>query len=81
MKKIQLTNALAEKFYSVHKEKPFFTDLVEFMTSGPVIVMALEKLGILPYESLVKTQADTFVVIYLDLSNYTIDNSLVYLIP
>ena len=41
MKMVRLTRAQAESFYSVHKEKPFFNDLVEFMTSGPVIVMIL----------------------------------------
>lgn len=37
-----LTRAEAEGFYAVHKERPFFNDLVEFMTSGPVMVQALE---------------------------------------
>ena len=41
-KMIHLTKEKAEGFYSVHKEKPFFTNLVEFMTSGPVIVQVLE---------------------------------------
>ncbi|MBN1549171.1 nucleoside-diphosphate kinase [Candidatus Babeliales bacterium] len=43
MKKVQLTPGQAEKFYAVHKEKPFFANLIEFMTSGPIIVLALEK--------------------------------------
>jgi len=43
MEKILLTKSLAEKFYAVHKGKPFFEELVEFMTSGPVVVLALEK--------------------------------------
>lgn len=38
----QLTQREAEGFYAVHKERPFFGDLVKFMTSGPVIVMVLE---------------------------------------
>jgi nucleoside-diphosphate kinase len=42
MKKIQLTQELAEGFYAVHKERPFFGDLVKFMTSGPVVVSVLE---------------------------------------
>ena len=42
MKKIQLSRSDAEKFYEVHKERPFFNDLVEYMTSGPVVVMVLE---------------------------------------
>ena len=41
-KMIHLTKEKAEGFYSVHKEKPFFANLVEFMTSGPVIVQVLE---------------------------------------
>ena len=42
MKKLQLSQADAEQFYAVHSERPFFKDLVEFMTSGPVVVMVLE---------------------------------------
>ncbi len=41
-KRIQMTKEQAEGFYSVHKERPFFGDLVAFMTSGPVVVQALE---------------------------------------
>ena len=37
-----LSRAEAEGFYAVHKERPFFKDLVEFMTSGPVMIQALE---------------------------------------
>jgi nucleoside-diphosphate kinase len=37
-----LAQAQAEGFYAVHKERPFFKDLVKFMTSGPCVVMALE---------------------------------------
>lgn len=37
-----LTQAEAEGFYAVHKERPFFADLVKFMTSGPVMIQALE---------------------------------------
>jgi nucleoside-diphosphate kinase len=39
---MQLSRAQAEGFYSVHRERPFFKPLVEFMTSGPVIVQVLE---------------------------------------
>jgi nucleoside-diphosphate kinase len=39
---LQLTRERAEAFYAVHKERPFFNDLVAFMTSGPVLVQALE---------------------------------------
>ena len=45
MKKIQLDEKTAGEFYEVHKERPFFGELVEFMTSGPVVVMALEGEG------------------------------------
>ncbi|PCJ71101.1 MAG: nucleoside-diphosphate kinase [Rhodobiaceae bacterium] len=41
-KRIQLSKAQAEGFYSVHKERPFFNDLVAFMVSGPVVVQVLE---------------------------------------
>ncbi|PHS24303.1 MAG: nucleoside-diphosphate kinase [Robiginitomaculum sp.] len=41
-KRIRLTQAQAEGFYGVHKERPFFADLVAFMMSGPVVVQALE---------------------------------------
>ena len=43
MKLVQLSEAQAGKFYEVHKERPFYKDLVAFMTSGPVIPIALEK--------------------------------------
>ncbi len=42
MKKVQLSEQDAAEFYAVHKERPFFGELVEFMTSGPVVVMVLE---------------------------------------
>ena len=41
-KRLQLTDAQAGKFYEVHKERPFYADLVRFMTSGPVVVQVLE---------------------------------------
>ena len=40
-KMIHLSRAEAEQFYAVHKERPFFKDLVDFMISGPVMVQAL----------------------------------------
>lgn len=43
MKMTQLTQAGAEAFYAVHKERPFFGELVEFMTSGPIVAAILEK--------------------------------------
>jgi nucleoside-diphosphate kinase len=42
LKKLQLSEEDAGKFYAVHKERAFFKDLVKFMTSGPVVVMVLE---------------------------------------
>jgi nucleoside-diphosphate kinase len=42
MKKIKLTQNDAENFYDIHRERPFFDELVSFMTSGPVVVIALE---------------------------------------
>ena len=41
-KRIRMTKEQAEGFYGVHKERPFFNDLVNFMISGPVVVQALE---------------------------------------
>ncbi len=41
-KRLQLTKAQAEAFYAVHKERPFYGDLVTFMTSGPVVAQVLE---------------------------------------
>lgn len=41
MRMVRMTKPQAESFYDVHKGKPFFIDLVEFMTSGPVVVMLL----------------------------------------
>ncbi len=43
LKKVQLNRDQAQKFYAIHREKPFFNDLITFMTSGPIIAMALEK--------------------------------------
>ena len=40
-RRIQLSEAKAGEFYEVHKERPFYNDLVKFMTSGPVVVQAL----------------------------------------
>jgi nucleoside-diphosphate kinase len=41
-KRIRITRAQAEEFYGVHKARPFFGELVDFMTSGPVVVQVLE---------------------------------------
>jgi len=40
MQRMKLTREKAEGFYAVHKERPFFPELIEFMTSGPLVVMA-----------------------------------------
>ena len=45
LKLIHLTRREAEGFYDVHRERPFFSGLTEFMSSGPCVVMALEKEG------------------------------------
>lgn len=42
IKKLSLSKSTASKFYIIHKDRPFFNDLVEFMSSGPVVVMVLE---------------------------------------
>jgi len=52
MKKTMLSKIRAEKFYGVHKGKPFFKNLVKFITSGPIIAMVLEK------ENAIKTWRD-----------------------
>lgn len=43
MKLMHMSKSVAEGFYAVHRERPFFGELVEFMTSGPSVVLALEK--------------------------------------
>lgn len=43
MKMIKLSRDLAEEFYNVHKDKPFFGELIDYMTSGPVVVAVVEK--------------------------------------
>ena len=42
-KKIQISKAEAEEFYKVHQSKPFYNDLCEYLSSGPIYVMILEK--------------------------------------
>ena len=42
-KKIQIEKSEAEKFYQVHETKPFYNDLCEYLSSGPIVVMILEK--------------------------------------
>jgi nucleoside-diphosphate kinase len=44
-KRVRWTQAQAEKFYEVHKARPFYGDLVKFMTSGPIVVQVLEGEG------------------------------------
>jgi nucleoside-diphosphate kinase len=48
LKLIHMTLKQAEGFYAVHRERPFFPGLTEFMSSGPCLVMALEKMGAVP---------------------------------
>ena len=48
LKMLRLTQAQAQAFYAVHKERPFYGSLVEFMTSGPVIPLALERENAVP---------------------------------
>jgi len=43
MRMLKLSEERAEKFYEVHKERPFYKELCSFMTSGPIVVVALEK--------------------------------------
>ena len=42
-KKIQITKSEAEQFYKVHETKPFYNDLCSYLSSGPIVVMVLEK--------------------------------------
>lgn len=49
IKKLRLTTVQAEGFYAVHRERPFFRDLVRYMTSGPVYVAALERQDAVPH--------------------------------
>ena len=44
-KRIHMSNVQAKEFYAVHSERPFYNDLVSFMTSGPVVVQVLEGSG------------------------------------
>lgn len=48
MKKLHLTKAQAQGFYAVHRERPFFGSLTEFMSSGPCVVMVLAADGAIP---------------------------------
>src|SRR4051794_9855968 len=43
LRMLRLSNTQAEGFYAVHKERPFYSSLVKFMTEGPVVVMVLER--------------------------------------
>jgi nucleoside-diphosphate kinase len=47
MKMLHLTNEKAKGFYAVHKERPFYESLTDFMSSGPVVVMVLEGEGVI----------------------------------
>ena len=43
LKKLEITKHQAEQFYAVHASRPFFSSLTDFMSSGPIVVLALEK--------------------------------------
>jgi nucleoside-diphosphate kinase len=43
LKQIHLSASIAGKFYAIHKERPFYNDLVQFMSSGPIVAAILEK--------------------------------------
>ncbi len=43
MKQLKLSVAEAQSFYAIHRERPFYNDLVEYMTSGPIVAVMLEK--------------------------------------
>ena len=43
LKLMDLSEEIASKFYAIHKDKPFYADLIEFMTSSPIVAMILEK--------------------------------------
>jgi nucleoside-diphosphate kinase len=49
LKMLRLSESQARAFYEVHKERPFYADLVSFMTSGPVVPAALERDGAVQY--------------------------------
>lgn len=49
IKKVHLSDRQAQAFYAVHSERPFFPSLVEYMTSGPVYVAALERENAVPH--------------------------------
>ena len=49
IRKVHLSNRQAQAFYAVHRERPFFPSLVEYMTSGPVYVAALERDDAVPH--------------------------------
>ena len=52
-RRIRMSREQAEGFYGVHRERPFFNDLVTFMTSGPVVVQVLEGGGLLDDQDVV----------------------------
>ena len=57
-KRVRLSRAQAEAFYAVHKERPFFKSLCDFMTSGPVVVQVLEGEGAVEKNRLVMGATD-----------------------
>jgi len=59
LRKLRLTRAQAEGFYAVHSERPFFGELVDFMTSGPAIPIALRRDDAVPYLREVMGETDS----------------------
>jgi nucleoside-diphosphate kinase len=77
LKLVHLTTNQAKKFYEVHKEKPFYDPLVEFMTSGPCIPIALEKENaVADYRKLIgatdpaEAEEDTIRKLYAESKSY-----------
>ena len=77
MKMTHLTIDQAKKFYEVHREKPFYNDLVDFMTSGPCIPIALQKENaVVDYRKLIgatdpaEAEDDTIRKLYAESKSY-----------
>ena len=71
LKLIHMTRPVAEGFYAVHRERPFFGELVEFMTSGPSVVMALEKENALPRAQIKKLLREAYDLVKAKLPKKT----------
>ena len=73
-KKIQIEKSEAEKFYKVHETKPFYNDLCTYLSSGPIVVMVLEKETILkfPNYSYLKVKLHSVVLKKMLRLNFTL---------